>query len=84
MCNKFLDKGPDLNVRGARHFSEPEVKFFTFLIFKTKKFKFFVCLQNLNIYDTLNNKLVIGPFNYESIDYADRCVRLPKTALLKV
>jgi hypothetical protein len=44
MCNKFLDKGPDLNVRGARHFSEPEVKFFTFLIFKTKKFNFlFVC-----------------------------------------
>jgi hypothetical protein len=27
MCNKFLDKGPDLSVRGARHFSEPEVNY---------------------------------------------------------
>jgi hypothetical protein len=27
MCNKFIDRGPDLSVRGARHFSPNNVKF---------------------------------------------------------
>ena len=26
MCNHFVDKGPDNGVRGARHFSEENVK----------------------------------------------------------
>ena len=27
MCNDFKEKGPDMGVRGARHFSEPEVNY---------------------------------------------------------
>ncbi len=34
MCNKFLDKGPDSNVRSARHFTDNNVRLiFNFISF---------------------------------------------------
>lgn len=61
-CNQFLDKGPDLTVRSARHFSQN---------------------GNMNIFDTVNSKLVIGPFDYDPIEQADRLTLLPEHILLK-
>jgi len=62
MCNKFIDKGPDLEVRSARHFSSN---------------------GNMNIYDSLNSRLVIGPFDYEPISQVKLLARLPDSVLLK-
>lgn len=39
--------------------------------------------ENLCIYDPIKYRLVIGPFNYESMEHADHYIRLPKNTLLK-
>lgn len=38
---------------------------------------------NMNIFDTLNSKLTIGPFDYEPIDQCDRLIEFPEKVLLK-
>ncbi len=61
-CNKFLEKGPDLTVRSARHFSQN---------------------GNMNIFNTQSSKLVIGPFDYDPIQYVNRLIQLPDSVLLE-
>ena len=36
------------------------------------------------IYDPINYKLVIGPFDYNALEYAEHCLGLPDKMLLKV
>ena len=62
MCNKFLNKGPEMSVRNARHFSSE---------------------GNLDIYDSINYRVKIGPFNYSVYDYIPQCVNLSNETLLK-
>lgn len=38
----------------------------------------------MNIYDPLNHKLIIGPFDYRVYNYIPQCVNLPDDILLKV
>jgi len=62
MCNRFVDKGPDLVARSARHFSPN---------------------GNMNIFNSEDSTLVIGPFDYEPIQHADQLHRMPDHVLLK-
>ena len=38
----------------------------------------------MNIYDAVNQRLTIGPFDYEPLEYANKCLNLPNQILLKV
>ena len=38
----------------------------------------------MSIYDAINERLTIGPFDYEPLEYADKCLNLPSQVLLKV
>jgi hypothetical protein len=38
----------------------------------------------MNIYDTINYKLIIGPFDYECIEGAEILMTFPEKFLLKV
>lgn len=73
-----------MGVRGARHFSEENVRLLFEISFRLIAF-FWFCFysKNLSVYDPVRFKLVIGPFDYEHMEYAKNYVQLPDALLLK-
>ncbi len=67
--NKFDYKGPDLEIRSARHFTSCGVSNLKVLLIEQNTITNQFVLQNICIYDPKKSILTIGPFDLDQIDY---------------